>query len=134
MDALYPFTAAHNAILEASACLLAALEPGGADPVRERSRAREWFDMAEEQLRGLAYPEAGLVVAPPEGSAPFHEHRGSPWPAALQTLEAFRALRTSALAAGNPEQLVPVLAELGALIPSRHPDRLVAEAAAIKIR
>ncbi len=133
MDALCPFTAAHNAILEGSACLLAALEPG-ADLVRERSRAREWFDMAEEQLRGLAYPEAGLVVAPPEGSALFHEHPGSPWPAGLQTLEAFLALRTSALAAGNPEQLVPVLAELGALIPSRHPDRLVAEAAAIKNR
>ena len=97
MDALYPFTAAHNAILEASACLLAALEPRDVDPVRERSRARDWLDMAEDQLRGLAYPEAHLVIAPPEGSAPFHERRGSPWPAGLQTLEAFRALRTSAL-------------------------------------
>lgn len=133
MDALFPFTAAHHAIQEACSRILAAQDPGRRGAARDRSRACYWLGMAEDQLRGLAYPEAYLVVAPSEDTALFHERLGIPWSTGVQTLEAFQALRTSALTAGNPEQLVQVLAQLRTLIPRCHPDLLTAEAAAIRI-
>jgi hypothetical protein len=133
VDALYPFTAAHDAIQEACRALLAAQGAGRGDAARDRSRARDWLGMAEDQLRGLAYPEACLVVAPPEDTALFHERLGVPWSTGVQTLEAFQALRTSALTAGSPEELVQILAQLRTLIPRRHPDLLTAETAAIRI-
>jgi len=131
VDALYPFTAAHDAIQEACSRLLAAQDPGRRGAAGDRSLARYWFSMAEDQLRGVAYPEAHLVIAPPEDIVLFHERLGIPWSTGVQTLEAFQALRTSALTARSQEQLVPLLAQLRTLISRRHPGLLAAEAAAI---
>ncbi len=133
MDALYPFTAAHHAIREACTRLLAAHYPRCRDAARDRSLAHHWLGMAEDQLRGVAYPEAHLVVAPPEDTALFHERLGIPWSVGLLTLTAFLALRTSALTARTPEELTQVLAELRTLMLCRHSDLLAAEAAAIGI-
>jgi hypothetical protein len=133
VDALYPLTAAHHAIQEACARLLAAQDPERSDPARDRRLGRYWLGMAEDQLRGVAYPEAHLVVAPPDDTAPFHERLGIPWSTGVQTLEAFQALRASALTAGNLQQLFQVLGQLRTFIPRRHPDLLTAEAASIRI-